>query len=260
MKLICRRHVSSCSGRGSRMPRFRSPITITRRLHRLQQLSLTSKINDNMSSSETADVNAEISSTNALETRSIRRGYHGSCHCGFIKYIIYSQFPPLAASDGTTRTADLKQPILRIRKCNCSTCHKMAYFHVRLPHASQDFALLSPLDPLKDLGDYTCFDGLIHWLFCKKCAVRCFSLCGEGEVVEKEIEGVNREVWVVKHDDRRLRNGDVSYLTINAQTLEPGQEGLDLREWYKKKWVCYLDCLDEEGEDRYGEPHRGGTY
>jgi hypothetical protein len=136
----------------------------------------------------------------------------------------------------------------------------MGIFHMRLPHASQDFALLSPLDPMKELGDYTCFEGDIHWLFCKNCAVRCFIVCGEGEVVEREIEGVKRNVWVTKSDDRKTGDGNYRYLTVNAQTLEPGQEGLDLREWYDKNWVCYLDTLDETEEDRYGKPHRGGTY
>jgi hypothetical protein len=218
-----------------------------------------------MSSFAATDIDTKLSSLEITQTPSQRRAYHGSCHCGFIKYITYLQFPPLTAAHGTTRTATLKEPLLRLRKCNCSTCHKMGFFHVRLPHASQDFALITPLDPMKELGDYTCFDGLIHWLFCKKCAVRCFAISGkggaeDGEIVEKEIDGTKKEVWVMKSDDKRHADGSFSYLSINAQTLEPGQEGLDLREWYEKKWVHYLDCLDEEGEDRFVEPHRGGTY
>jgi hypothetical protein len=136
----------------------------------------------------------------------------------------------------------------------------MAFFHLRLPYSPKDFALLSPLDPMAGLGDYTCFDGIIHWLFCKNCAVRCFAFGGEGEVTEKEIDGKKMKVWAPKKNDGRPQGGDVTYLSINAQTLEPGQEGLDLKEWHEKKWVCYLDSLDETEEDRYGEPHRGGTY
>jgi hypothetical protein len=213
-----------------------------------------------MSSSEVAGITTEMSTTGITETKTARRGYHGSCHCGNIKYIIYLQFPPLTENGASTRTASLKQPQVRIRKCNCSTCHKMGFFHLRLPHASKDFALLSPLDPLTELGDYTCFDHDIHWLFCKKCAVRCFAFSGEGEVSRKEIDGVETQIWTPKVDDARPDDGPVSYLSINAQTLEPGQEGLDLKDWHEKKWVCYLDSLDEKENDRYGVPHRGGTY
>jgi len=136
----------------------------------------------------------------------------------------------------------------------------MAFFHIRLPHASQDFALLSPLDPLTDLGDYTCSDGLIHWLFCKECAVRCFAFSGEGEVTEREVEGAKTKVWGPMRDDGRLENGEWAYLSVNAQSVEPGQVGFDMREWTEKKWVCYLDSLDETGKDRFDVPHRGGTY
>jgi hypothetical protein len=33
--------------------------------------------------------------------------------------------------------------------------------------------------------------------------------------------------------------GGGSYLTVNASTLEAGQEGLDLREWHEKGWIRY---------------------
>lgn len=50
------------------------------------------------------------------------------------------------------------------------------------------------------------------------------------------------------------------YLSINAASLDPGQEGCDLREWTEKEWVVYLDCLEEVGENRAGKPHVGGMY
>jgi hypothetical protein len=71
-----------------------------------------------------------------------RRPYHGSCHCGQTKYIAYLTLPPPTVAvdpyPGTT---------IRIYKCNCSTCHKAGYFHVRLKDAPNDFVLLSPIDP-----------------------------------------------------------------------------------------------------------------
>lgn len=65
-------------------------------------------------------------------------------------------------------------------------------------------------------------------------------------------------MWAPKEE--RYAEGDDSYTTINAHTLDVGQEGLGLKEWVEKKLICYLDCLDEVGEDRFGEPHRRGTY
>lgn len=76
---------------------------------------------------------------------------------------------------------------------------------------------------------------------------------GEGEVREVEIEGSMTKVWGPKKDSK-------GSLNINATSLDAGQEGLDLREWKEKGWICYMDCKDEVGEDRFREPHEGGTY
>lgn len=107
---------------------------------------------------------------------------------------------------------------------------------------------------MEELGDYTCFDGKIHWLFCKTCAVRCFAFVGEGEVVSEA--GIS--VWAPKKEG--WEEGKGCYLSVNAQTLDAGQEGLDLREWQEKGWIHYLDCLDEKEDDQWGKPHRGGCY
>jgi hypothetical protein len=139
----------------------------------------------------------------------------------------------------------------------------MSFFHVRLPDAVNDFRLLSPLDPQKELSDYTCFHKQIHWYFCPKCGVRCFAFMGEGVVKEAEVEGKTVKVWGPKEGwIEGTENG--SYLSVNAVTLEAGQEGLDLREWTEKGWIAYLDILlvpqQEPGENRLGKPFEGGMY
>jgi len=116
--------------------------------------------------------------------------------------------------------------------------------------------LLSPIDPMNELGDYTTNEGRIHFLFCKNCGVRCIALAGQGEVVEKDVDGEKRKVWVPHAE---WKEGQNAYISINAQTLDAGQEGLDLREWHYNKWVCYLDMLDEKEGDAFDRPHRGGT-
>jgi hypothetical protein len=142
----------------------------------------------------------------------------------------------------------------------------MSFFHVRLIDSPGDFLLLSPLDPASGesgLRDYMCFAKNAHWYFCGVCGVRCFTVAGEGEVREAEVqvEGgkEKRRVWGVKREGWDEVNGP-SYLSVNAATLEPGQEGFDLREWTEKGWIAYFDSKDEIGEDRLLKPHVGGMY
>lgn len=137
----------------------------------------------------------------------------------------------------------------------------MGFFHIRPMDSPNDFQLLSPADP-SQLSDYTCFDHWIHWYFCPKCGVHCFSFNGDSEIREADEDGEKRKVWAPKvegwlEDDK---GADSSYLSINAQTLEPGQEGLNMLEWTEKQWIAYIDCLDLVGDTRLKEPHEGGTY
>ena len=150
---------------------------------------------------------------------------------------------------------------VRIRKCNCSTCHKMGFFHVRLKSSPDDFMLLQPLNPMEGgLEDYQCFAKWSHWYFCRTCGVRCFTFAGEGGVREVETldgKGVVK-AWMPKKEG--WVEGKTGYLSVNASTLEPGQEGLDLNEWTEKGWIAYLDCKNEVEEDRMGKPFEGGMY
>lgn len=160
---------------------------------------------------------------------------------------------------------------IRIRRCNCSTCHKMGFFHIRLKDAPRDFVLLSPLNPLENgLRNYQCFDKIRNWLFCPDCGVRCFATGTTGEWEVKEIdleewlgnksEGKTTKVWRAKADGWQEGKVDTAYLSVNAITVEPGQKGFNMKEWYEKKWINYLDTKDETEDNRMGEPHEGGTY
>src|SRR5271156_3775110 len=122
-----------------------------------------------------------------------RRPYHGSCHCGLTRYIAYLTLPPPIISPNPPPSSTI-----RIYKCNCSTCHKMSFFHIRLIDSPRDFILLSPLNPTTGgLKDYTCFAKNAHWYFCGTCGVRCFAVAGEGEIRGVEIEGSKSEAWMV---------------------------------------------------------------
>ena len=127
--------------------------------------------------------------------------------------------------------------------------------------SANDFQLLSPSDP-SELSDYTCFNNWIHWYFCPKCGVRCFAFHGEGETKDAEVDGETRKVWAPKAEGWNESDGPGSngYLSINAQTLEAGQDGLDLLEWTEKQWIAYVDCLNLVGGMRLKKPFEGGSY
>ncbi|KAH8589258.1 hypothetical protein B0O99DRAFT_523583 [Bisporella sp. PMI_857] len=210
-------------------------------------------------------------------TASTRRPYTGSCHCGLTKYVIYLALPP-------TIPAPSPSSSVRIYKCNCTTCQKMGIFHIRVPQATEDFALLSPI--AKDaapggLLDYKCFEGQTHWYFCSRCGVRCFSFMGEGHITTRAIPDPStsststastaapapatheQKIWApslcLSGDNWQESSGLRCYLSVNATTLDARQEGLDLREWHEKGWIQYLDCLEEVGEDT-DVPYPGGMY
>lgn len=128
-----------------------------------------------------------------------RQAYKGSCHCGKIKYIAQLSLPP-SLDPAPPATAGT-----RIRKCNCSTCHKLGFFHVRLQRAPRDFMLLSPSTP-DECGIYRCFKGNIRWCFCTACSAMVFAYWVEdgnpGERVLTEVDGEKREVWKPKENWR----------------------------------------------------------
>lgn len=190
--------------------------------------------------------------------------YHGSCHCGNVKYQVRLTLPPLITAERTAKT-------VRIYKCNCTTCHKMGMFHCRPINLTEDFILTTPAP--SELGDYRVYDKKIGWFFCKSCGVRTFGLGGAWEETEINVdEWAGRErteegtekVWKTKgallqatSDSGEKITRDMHYVSVNAVTLE----GVDLREWHEKGWIFYVDSLQSPREDpRYGKPHVGGMY
>lgn len=89
---------------------------------------------------------------------------------------------------------------------------------------------------------------------------------GEGEIrdvdLEKELgkesQGRMTRVWGCKAEG--WKEGKTGYLSVNALTVEQGQEGFDLREMVDRKWVSYLDCKEYKEEDRFDYPQVGGTW
>ncbi|KMP04707.1 hypothetical protein CIRG_04388 [Coccidioides immitis RMSCC 2394] len=188
-----------------------------------------------------------------------RRGYHGSCHCGKVRYIAFATIPPPIGPGIDRKNA------MRFYKCNCSTCLKMGIFHMRLPNPAKDFVLLSPSDPA-ELSNYTCFEKNLDWRFCPTCGVRCFTVCTNGQNEEidleaklgKPSEGKMTRIW--RMGEEKWEPGSKGYLSVNAHTIDQDQERFDMRELVDKKWVEYLDGKEWAQPPRYDYPYPGGTW
>ncbi|KUL87462.1 hypothetical protein ZTR_04535 [Talaromyces verruculosus] len=195
--------------------------------------------------------------------------YSGSCHCGFIQYVAVIPLPPVKAlspDQSTTSGA-------RFYKCNCTTCRKMGYFHMRLPDAANQFFVLSPPD-LESMSDYRCGSGHVQWFFCPKCGVRCFAAAGpwikneiSRDLVDKAISpkrfegGKSLSVW--RMDPAVYLEMKTGYVSINALTIDQDQlhdQSLDLRHLVDEKAVEYMDGKEGKGERRYTYPHEGGAW
>ncbi|KAF2666363.1 hypothetical protein BT63DRAFT_57059 [Microthyrium microscopicum] len=213
-----------------------------------------------------------------------RLPFTGSCHCGRIQYLTYLQMP----TESTPSDVNLPQLIAatgqQIYKCNCSTCMKLNIFHARPSNSPDDFVVLSPLTndgaQLSDgVSKYLCGGRRNTWYFCAKCGVRCFSGRGEWEVADVELEKsllserMREEAIVVKEEGEKIvvrgwrpkkdtweeRMGGPSYLSVNATTIDAGQEGLDWRKWHENGWIGYVENL--KGTRQMGSgPFDGGIY
>ncbi|TQS33182.1 hypothetical protein Golomagni_06481 [Golovinomyces magnicellulatus] len=179
----------------------------------------------------------------------------GGCHCGQVRYTLHLTLPhtpnptPSAPPSGTQR----------IYRCNCTTCHKMGQFHIRPQSPTDDFLLLSPLDPFT-LGDYITGDKVLHFFFCKQCGVRPFIFAGDGEVVDSEVDGKIVQAWRPKRGGGHPEYGN--YLSVNGHTIDAEQE-FDMRELTEKKVVLYCDCYSDEKDEApftYERPQINGCY
>ncbi|KIW44865.1 uncharacterized protein PV06_03304 [Exophiala oligosperma] len=189
------------------------------------------------------------------ETAPKRQACRGSCHCGLTQYIIFLTLPHPFSSSNPPRP--LQQEVYR---CNCSTCHKMNFFHVHPAHARDDFMLLSPLEPDKELSTYQCYEMKRKYYFCPKCGVRCLTFGGEGEIdVVDDDKGGKRTVWRAKWDGDKDTE---PYVAVNGTTMDP-REDFDLRILTEEKRVQYFDGRSEpekEKDPRWDRPHYCGSY
>ncbi|KAF2024240.1 hypothetical protein EK21DRAFT_79135 [Setomelanomma holmii] len=194
------------------------------------------------------------------------KAFHGSCHCGAVKYQVKLKFPPVHDSSAES---------IRIYKCNCTTCQKMGFFHLRPIDPHEDYIFTSPAN-IDDLGDYRCYGKKHGWYFCKTCGVRVLGLGGSWEQIDLDVEkwaGTRKadeeeklqKVWITKGESTTIevQGKEITrpyYLSVNAVTLEPNED-IDLRRWHESGWIFYVENLKKDGTKmRVGEPHEGGMY
>jgi len=112
--------------------------------------------------------------------------YHGSCHCGAVRYTV---------------EADLSQPVM---SCNCSMCGRAGGLLAFVP--KDKFTLEQGSD---SLTDYLFNKENIHHLFCKVCGIKSFARgTGPGGVEMTAVnvrclDGVEPDQLTVKHVDGR---------------------------------------------------------
>lgn len=147
----------------------------------------------------------------------------------------------------------------------------MGIFHIEVGDINRDFLLLSPTDPMTDLGDYLTGVKELHFFFCKTCAVRCFLFDGESEVVDVDLAelgvpgygnpGSKTTVWRATYQNGHPVHGP--YLSVNTHTIDADQNLFDMRDLTEKKQVRYLDNLSDVGKTlpvRWDRPQFGGCY
>jgi hypothetical protein len=182
-------------------------------------------------------------------------------------------------------------------KCNCTTCVKLSFWHLRLADSPGDFYVFaSPAEPPadggaagplaaagEDWGAYRCGPRRnIDWVFCRHCGARPFGFRGEWEPRESvdlpaevqaaadavadaaaERDGGPRErpllVWSPQRDDWDEVRSFESYLSVNLTSVDAKQEGFDLRDFSRFNWILYLEALNDS--DQEGEvPFEGGMF
>lgn len=187
----------------------------------------------------------------------------GGCHCGATRYVLFLTLP--AQHNESNPPKDREQ---RIGRCNCTTCHKLGLFHLKPADPSNDFLLLSPLDPFAELGDYLTGDKNIHFFFCKTCGAHCLSFCGDGQVVNIDAAALGLPSAAGNAPSKAWRatdNGPEEYgafVSVNGHTIDAGQ-AFDMRELTEKKLVRYGDTYSDFGEGlpgRWDRPHDHGSY
>jgi hypothetical protein len=236
-----------------------------------------------------------------------RRPYTGSCHCGRLRYVVYIKTPTTTspehpeAADATEKPQQLptgpaayhEATGQTVYRCNCTTCTKLSFFHLRLADAPGDFYVLAPrgadgaaASPVEGGGAGW---GAYHhgprrfntWVFCTACGARPFAFRGAWSVRGAGDEGVPEEarraaakladeapagsagepvaVWSPRREGWEEGSGKPSYISVNLTSVDAKQEGFDLRDFGRFRWIQYYDLLNDNRQSA-DEPFEAGMF
>ncbi|TVY14325.1 hypothetical protein LARI1_G008171 [Lachnellula arida] len=198
----------------------------------------------------------ESPSTTSTSTPPTRRAYKGSCHC-MRKNAIHNLPHPPTPHHLSHRPHHHPLPQMQLLNVPQNGLPPRP-----APARTLRFPAPVPAQPFRGPKRLHVFRGAHPLVFLRDVRGAVFCFCGEGEEREVEIEGERKMVWTAKRD--RWVSGTSAkgfdYLTVNGVTIEPGQEGFDMREWMEKGWIAYLDVRDGVGEPRFSRPYDGGAY
>jgi hypothetical protein len=114
-------------------------------------------------------------------------------------------------------------------KCNCTICTKSGYTAKHIP--SEDLKFITP-SSIEELPDYQSENKAMHKRYCSKCGIH-----------------------VVGHGYYTFNNQRVDFFSLNLNTLDQPQEGLDL----SKFKIEYWDGLHNNWQAGKAEkPYSGG--
>ena len=188
-----------------------------------------------------------------------RRPYTGSCRCGGVKYVIYLTLPRDPPSVSYRRGID--EPKRFIYRCNCGTCQKMGLLHIWPASPPDDFMLFSPLDPWKEMSDYTCME--------KKPATSFANLWGELLYICRWGRDCRDKGWkfrreekslvpTIKMDWRWVHVSNSDRVNSGSWSGRAGSERMDGEEMGD---VCRYASWDVSSYSlSYERPRRGGSY
>jgi hypothetical protein len=230
-----------------------------------------------------------------------RRPYTGSCHCGRIRYLAYIKTPtpaperagPGDPAGGPPTGADEYHRATgqTCYKCNCTTCTKLGFWHLRLADSPGDFYVFAPAPggaegegpaaadgPAAAGGDgwgaYRCGPRRVNrWVFCKACGARPFGFRGEwsarpldeapAEVRAAAARGAGSggavAAWSPRREGWSEGRGRGSYLSVNLTSVDAKQEGFDLRDFTTFRWIRYFDLLNDSYQEA-DVPFAGGMF
>lgn len=131
----------------------------------------------------------------------MRKSYHGSCHCGAVRFSANCDLAPEGERSPPTRPGAWWTSTFR---CNCSFCQKARFWKVFV--TPEDFSVLSGEE---ELAEYRFGERSVRHVFCRHCGVHPFA-SADYEIMGGPFYAVNI-ACLDDASDEELANAPVVY-------------------------------------------------